>query len=159
MNYGYYNGSTYDVGISCDKSQKLMNKFQNSTGRNLGGIPAIFGDRSDNGKPGEDNTRYYRANHKKSGAPDEISSNLVGAAWLDNSNVVHVDGHAELYKINLVKSYGWAAGNWCYKQSGNLGNSVVNPSSAVMPYCDGNGNLEATRNFPIIYGPYTQNYY
>jgi prepilin-type N-terminal cleavage/methylation domain-containing protein len=159
MHYGYYNGSAYDVGFSGHTSQKLLNKYEGSSGRNLGGIAALFGDRSDNGKPGEDNTRYSRANHKKTGAPAEVTSNLEAAGWLDNSNVVHIDGHVDLYQIRLLISYGWAAKNWCYKQSGNLGNSTVNPASAVFPFCDSDGNLDASRSYPIIYGPFTQNYY
>lgn len=159
MHYGYYNGSSFDVAISCLTAQKLLKKYEGSSGRNLGGIPALFGDRSDTGPPGHNNSRYIDSNHKKNGSPSEVSSVLEGAAWIDNSNVVHVDGHVSLYNSRLVVTYGWSAKNWCYKQSGNLGDSTVNPSSAVFPYCDSNGNLDPSRNYPMIYGPFTQNYY
>jgi len=158
MGYAYYNGSAYDRKISASKSQEMLKNFESVTGRGLGGIAAIFGDTSDNGYPGEDNNRYSTANHKKNGAPAEISSHAEANAWLDNSNVVHVDGHVEMYSFKPVIIGSWSAGSWCYKQSGSLGNPVVNPASNVQPFCDSDGNntVGPAHLNEIIFGPFTR---
>ncbi len=153
MGYGYYNGSTYDKKMTCAMSQNLLKSYQDSSGRDLGGIAAIFGDTSDKGYPGQNNNRYLYSNHKKSGAPADVSSELDAAAWLDNSNVVHVDGHVSLYDIKPVARGTWAAESWCAPQSGYLGSPVVNPSSGVQMYADDQGNH--TSNVTII-GPFNQ---
>lgn len=153
MGYGYYNGSSYDRKISSSKSQEMLRSYQGVTGRDLGGIAAIFGDTSDNGYPGENNNRYATANHKKNGAPADISSHAEANAWLDNSNVVHVDGHVETYSFKPVIINSWSAGSWCYKQSGSLGNPVVNPASNVQPFCDADGNISSNL---MIFGPFTR---
>ncbi|HCE44507.1 MAG TPA: hypothetical protein DET40_13250 [Lentisphaeria bacterium] len=151
MGYGYYNGSAYDRKMTCSISQNLLKSFQDSSGRDLGGIAALFGDTSDKGVPGQNNNRYLYSNHKKSGAPVDVSSELEAAAWLDNSNVVHVDGHVSLYDIKPVVRGTWAAESWCSPQTGYLGSPVVNPSSGVWPYADPDGNN--TNNVTII-GPF-----
>ncbi|HBC87585.1 MAG TPA: hypothetical protein DCZ94_11565 [Lentisphaeria bacterium] len=153
MGYGYYTGSAYDRKISSSKSQEMLRNFQGVTGRDLGGIAAIFGDTSDNGYPGEDNNRYSNANHKKNGAPADVTSHAQANAWLDNSNVVHVDGHVSSYSIKPLLIGSWAAESWCYKQSGSLGNPVVNPASNVQPFCDADGLISSNL---MIFGPFTR---
>lgn len=149
--YGYYSGSSLDLKMTISGAAGIQDAYTSSTGRELGSIPALFADYSDTGMAPNHN-RYENTNHRKPGAPDNVSSLAEARAWLDDSNVVHVDGHVATYSFAPVPALTWDTNAWCHKQTGHLGSNIVNPSTAVYPKTDSNGYIET-----MIVGPFNTN--
>ena len=89
------------------------------------------------------------ANHKKGGAPAGVTSRAQAAAWLENSNVAHVDGHVESYSVKPLVMGTWAALSWNSDQ-GSWSGCSVNPATGVIYEVDSAGNNSSKK---VVVGP------
>jgi prepilin-type processing-associated H-X9-DG protein len=152
--YGLYCGSALDLKMTVSKAYSIQQKYRASTGRDVGSTPALFADFSDTGQPGANNNRYSDSNHRKAGAPDEVATEAEGLSWIDDSNVLHLDGHVRRYSVAPAQAYTWEAYSWCRTQSGSLTVALVNPSTAVLPSTGGDGMISSS-SIGMQIGPFS----